>query len=111
MFLVTLFSDVGDLLQCTLYAVLQTSPRENPDVCVDEQEVQLFRRYYSTLMYKVRPVHALVESHDVLCKACRLLCRMACTQCDLLSHVMSFFVCMCCCRSPSWRQRSAALPP
>jgi hypothetical protein len=36
-----------------LFALAQTSPRENPDVAVDEAEVVLFRSYYSNLMYKV----------------------------------------------------------
>lgn len=36
-----------------LAMLLQSAPRENPDVIVDAKEVDLFRSYYSSLMYKV----------------------------------------------------------
>jgi hypothetical protein len=32
---------------------LQLSPRENTDIVIDPKELELFRSYYSSLMYKV----------------------------------------------------------
>lgn len=33
--------------------IVQNAPRENPDCSIDPREVELFRSYYSSLMYKV----------------------------------------------------------
>lgn len=38
----------------SLFLSLQTHPRENVAVTVDDSEVCMFRSYYSNLMYKVR---------------------------------------------------------
>lgn len=34
-------------------SMLQTAPRENPDCAIEPRELELFRSYYSSLMYKV----------------------------------------------------------
>jgi hypothetical protein len=45
-------SALADVLTLCM-PTLQNAPRENPDCSIDPMEVELFRSYYSSLMYKV----------------------------------------------------------
>lgn len=38
-----------------LVRLVETFPRENMDVCLDPEDIAMFKQYHSKLMYKVQP--------------------------------------------------------
>lgn len=55
-----------------MLAAMQNAPRENPDVFIEEREVELFRSYHSSLMYKVCTAAVVASPAAWLCMICRL---------------------------------------